>query len=1036
MYAVGLSLGICNEEMLKRKEYFGQFGKIKKISVNRSSPYSTGQSRNGPTGAAYVTYLYDADAAACIEAIDGAVWDGRYVRACYGTTKYCAAFLKGVTCNNSDCLYMHDIVENDTFTKEDMLSGFANGKPPFYNLIYFDRSKGPVPGSLANRPPRGPAASTSGGGSATKGSEASSNEAAKSSSSPRKSFLSARSSGEAVDWPELNRRPSCFEMGSKDGTPRNGTPRNGTPRDATPRDGTPRNGTPRHSEEGTRLALPQRSIDGSWTHRSASTPRSPMQGSTSSQGRQDATPRKALAVLSSPVRVKMVTRPPPHAAKSVTTPGSRLSIDGSKPVSRPESQQSDAGEDTGCERKETEEKGVDSAVGRLSGSDTKKYSRSPLRSRPSLESTVSLKSEEQGPQHSEAVMPAGDTTDSHDGLPRGQEQEIYGSGRARGAAKARQLSPSTFSLSTDSHSMRTLQRTSSQKEGQKLTQASIEGSSRQDSLLGESLTLEQEGKAQVSAGIDDGSRLAVADDSATDGATTGGARGLPPGFNTAANLKGPLKSATSKRGPPPGFENSFVRRSSGQAEAVVQIDKKEDWPQRQAETQQTLQALQGVPALDQVSTATTTHQEGDALSLLRGTQVPKQNEQESNMQENRPNQDFANASAPVLGVPADVGGPSAWCSPELLIPQMQSLWMGLSSPQLAPGHLVHLNSQQAQPDNLQGIIPGVGAQFMDSAAHQLPGLHGAGNLQSLHSIGNSGTQQLHPSQLQDLEALRQMVGNQNPASTAAHQLAAGLPDNPSLSLLMESLSLNGRPPIQEQLHPTGLLQQPQVHPPFEAGNPLLDLLRQLQVGPTAKQKIPIGSEIQQSQALLGPLNDPAVVAAKKSERAGFSSIGARLASPQFHANHLRSQNLGNGNILMNGALHQHVPLEQHPGLGVSGLSSNLPQTPFAVGDGQTLLNNGLVGLGNNGLQGWGQANGQTVQVTPGLLGTAQPNSAGNDWMLSNGVLGANPDQNRFGIGARVDLGGGGPQFPIHMEPNNLKLFGGQGVSRSVSYGPL
>jgi len=34
---------------------------------------------------------------------------GKVIKACYGTTKYCNAFLKGVACNNSDCLYLHDV---------------------------------------------------------------------------------------------------------------------------------------------------------------------------------------------------------------------------------------------------------------------------------------------------------------------------------------------------------------------------------------------------------------------------------------------------------------------------------------------------------------------------------------------------------------------------------------------------------------------------------------------------------------------------------------------------------------------------------------------------------------------------------------------------------------------------------------------------------------------------------------------------------------------------------------------------------------
>ena len=29
------------------------------------------------------------------------------MKACYGTTKYCNAFLKGIPCNNTDCLYLH-----------------------------------------------------------------------------------------------------------------------------------------------------------------------------------------------------------------------------------------------------------------------------------------------------------------------------------------------------------------------------------------------------------------------------------------------------------------------------------------------------------------------------------------------------------------------------------------------------------------------------------------------------------------------------------------------------------------------------------------------------------------------------------------------------------------------------------------------------------------------------------------------------------------------------------------------------------------
>lgn len=108
VYAVGMPLSICREEVLADRQYFGAFGRIKKVSVNRSTPFSQVQ-KNGPSGSAYVTYYRPEDALRCIEAVDGAVWDGKPIKACFGTTKYCNAFLKGVPCNNTDCLYLHDI---------------------------------------------------------------------------------------------------------------------------------------------------------------------------------------------------------------------------------------------------------------------------------------------------------------------------------------------------------------------------------------------------------------------------------------------------------------------------------------------------------------------------------------------------------------------------------------------------------------------------------------------------------------------------------------------------------------------------------------------------------------------------------------------------------------------------------------------------------------------------------------------------------------------------------------------------------------
>eukprot|EP00887_Chlorella_sp_A99_P001407 scaffold8.g1407.t1 len=109
VYAVGLPMEICREDVLGQPEFFGQFGRTIKISVNRSNQYASALARHGPTGSAYVTFRRPEDALRCIKVVDGAAWAGKPVRACFGTTKYCSAFLKGLPCNNPECLYLHEI---------------------------------------------------------------------------------------------------------------------------------------------------------------------------------------------------------------------------------------------------------------------------------------------------------------------------------------------------------------------------------------------------------------------------------------------------------------------------------------------------------------------------------------------------------------------------------------------------------------------------------------------------------------------------------------------------------------------------------------------------------------------------------------------------------------------------------------------------------------------------------------------------------------------------------------------------------------
>ena len=124
VYAVGLPSGSASEDSLRKPEYFGQYGKIAKIVLNRTQATS-GDPRRA-SASAYVTFVHKEDTLACILALDGFHIDGRNVRASYGTSKYCSAFIKNVRCNNPECTYLHEMgAAEDTFTKQEIQAGYV-----------------------------------------------------------------------------------------------------------------------------------------------------------------------------------------------------------------------------------------------------------------------------------------------------------------------------------------------------------------------------------------------------------------------------------------------------------------------------------------------------------------------------------------------------------------------------------------------------------------------------------------------------------------------------------------------------------------------------------------------------------------------------------------------------------------------------------------------------------------------------------------------------------------------------------------------
>jgi RNA recognition motif-containing protein len=68
-------------KILRQNDYFGQYGKILKVVVNRRP---TNNALGQPViGGVYVTYVKKDDAAKAIDAVDGSVCDGRIIRFAY-----------------------------------------------------------------------------------------------------------------------------------------------------------------------------------------------------------------------------------------------------------------------------------------------------------------------------------------------------------------------------------------------------------------------------------------------------------------------------------------------------------------------------------------------------------------------------------------------------------------------------------------------------------------------------------------------------------------------------------------------------------------------------------------------------------------------------------------------------------------------------------------------------------------------------------------------------------------------------------------
>ena len=121
VYLIGLSPHLVQiEPQLTSYEYFGQYGKIVKLVINKNKIYNS-NGPNGPSFTCFVTYETEEESSLAILALDNIIIDNHEIKANYGTTKYCLNFLKKWECNNKECIYLHKFAdEKDIVSKEIM----------------------------------------------------------------------------------------------------------------------------------------------------------------------------------------------------------------------------------------------------------------------------------------------------------------------------------------------------------------------------------------------------------------------------------------------------------------------------------------------------------------------------------------------------------------------------------------------------------------------------------------------------------------------------------------------------------------------------------------------------------------------------------------------------------------------------------------------------------------------------------------------------------------------------------------------------
>ncbi len=122
VYIIGLSSDLIKiDQKLKSYEYFGQYGKIIKLVINKNKTYNS-NGPNGPSYTCFITYSTEAESSLAILSMDNYTFDNHEIKANYGTTKYCLNFLRNSNCTNKDCIYLHKLADKRDIVSRDQMN--------------------------------------------------------------------------------------------------------------------------------------------------------------------------------------------------------------------------------------------------------------------------------------------------------------------------------------------------------------------------------------------------------------------------------------------------------------------------------------------------------------------------------------------------------------------------------------------------------------------------------------------------------------------------------------------------------------------------------------------------------------------------------------------------------------------------------------------------------------------------------------------------------------------------------------------------